>query len=198
MNLNEIDMAGYKLLGNKEYVDGDMVWFENGLAGKAILDGSYTGWLTIKEFNNSLYGTVDINDVITVPAATNEIIVKVKQSFVKEYGANTIVNSINTCTDVVFNVGKNNYVMEIARPNGKKAMVPYDLSPEFFNMFKDLTGKITKVSKNTVATEKGDTIDSVYVSINLDTIPASVAPMNTIPSIEEDPLAFEMEESDAI
>jgi hypothetical protein len=198
MKLNEIDFAGYKLLGNKEYVEGDIVWFENGQAGKAIIDGTYTGWLTVKEFNHTLYGAVDIDDLIVVPEVNNKIIVKVQQRFVKDKGADKIIRSLNTCTDVTFKAGKNCYVMDVIRPDGASTSVPYDFGPAFFNMFKDMTGKIVKVSKNTVSTEKGDIIDSVYVSIDLDSIPESVAPVDVPEITEEDPISFDIEESDEL
>lgn len=198
MKLNEIDFAGYKLLGNKEYVEGDIVWFEEGQAGKAIIDGTYTGWLTIKEYNKAMYATVDIDDLVVVPGVSNKILVKVKQSFVRDKGADRIIRSLNTCTDVAFKTGKNNYVMEVTRPDGTSTPVPYDLGPTFFNMLKDVSGKIVKVSKNTVTSEKGDIIDSVYISIDLDVIPESVAPIGAPEVTEEDPISFVVEETDEL
>jgi hypothetical protein len=88
--------------------------------------------------------------------------------------------------------------MDVTRPDGKFTSIPYDFGPAFFNMFKDVAGKIVKVSKNTVSTEKGDVIDSVYVSIDLDTIPESVAPLEVLEITEEDPISFEIEESDEL
>ena len=172
LGLNEIDFAGYKLLNNKGYVDGDMVWFENGQAAKAIIDGTYTGWLTIREYNNKLYATVDIKDLIVVPEPNNKIIIKVQQGFVSKHGADKIIRAINTSRNVVIKSGgKDGFVMDIINAEGKKCSIPYDLRPVFFKMFKDLTGKIVKVSKNTVRTQAGMLVDSVYISIDLDTVP---------------------------
>jgi hypothetical protein len=83
--LNEMDFAGYELLGNNKYKIGDTVYFRNGQAAHAIIKCDkypYTGWLEIKEFNGRLYGAIDLKSLISVPKITNQIIIKVKQSFV--------------------------------------------------------------------------------------------------------------------
>lgn len=196
LGLNEIDYAGYKLLGNKEYVEGDIVWFENGQAGKAIIDGNYTGALTIKDIDGVLYGTVDINDLIEVPEVTNQIIMKVQQGFVKDNGADRIVRALNSSQRCTFKPDNGSYVLEVERADGKKTNIPYAFGPAFTNTFKGLSGNIVKVSKNVVNTATGAEVESVYVSIDLDVLPEVMIPAGSAIEISEED--FEIVETDAL
>jgi hypothetical protein len=197
LGLNDIDCAGYKLLGNKGYKPGDEVWFDNGMAGKAILDGQYTGLLTIKDIDGVLYGTVDVNDLITVPEVNNKIIMKVKQSFINKYGAAAVIRAINMASDIKFRTG-GNYDIEVLCSDGKTRNIPYDFNKTFFDMFKGITGKITKVSRNVVKTMTGSHIESVYVSIDLDSIPDVIIPTGSNLNEIEEPMEMVIEESDEI
>ena len=172
-----------------------MVYFENGQAGKAIIDGKHTGWLKIKEVDNSLFATVDVNDLIVVPEANKEIILKVNQGFVGKHGADAIIKVLTNAQNCVLRGSHDNFSIEVECMDGKTRKIPYDLCKEFINMFRNKTGKIVKVSKNTVKNQVGQTFESVYVSIDLNEMPEVIIPVGT-PVINEDPIEFE--ESDAI
>jgi hypothetical protein len=196
MELAEVPFAGYKLVNNKGYVNGDFVNFENGMAEKAILNTAFNGWAEIREFQNNFYAAIDLEDLIKAPAINNKIIIKVKQSFVREHGADVVLKALNIAKDCTLRSGGNNYNLEIECTDGKTRKVPYDLNSWFFNVLKDCSGSIVKASKNTVRTASGMEIDSVYINIDLNTIPE----VKGIPMPEYDEaIGFEVvEDSDEI
>jgi hypothetical protein len=196
--LNEMDFAGYELLGNNKYKIGDTVYFRNGQAAHAIIKCDkypYTGWLEIKEFNGRLYGAIDLKSLISVPKITNQIIIKVKQSFVDKYGADAVAKALGRATDVTIHAETGDYTMELVCSD-KARSIPYDLAPNnksyaLQRMFAGLTGKVVKVTNNIIDMKTGRG-NAVYVSIDLDTIPGMPAIESKAAVSVED---FEEEES---
>jgi hypothetical protein len=172
LGLNDIDFCGYKLLGNKGYTAGSYVYFENGQASKAILDGTYTGWLEIKEFNNNLYGAMDINDTIVIPERNNKILVKIQQGYINSNDIKKIEAEL-TNTEVTFSI-KNKFSLVVTLRDGTKKAYPYALTGSFSKMFDGMSGRITGVNINTTKSQTdGALYQSVYLNIDFEDVPVN-------------------------
>ena len=173
MGLAEVPFAGYKLIANKGYEVGEFVQFWNGIADKAILDGRFSGWAEIKEFDGKLYAAVELEDLVKAPAVDNRVIMKVQQSFVTKHGADEVIKALNLAKDCAFvaDASKKRFALEIDCMDGKKRDVPYDLNGWFFKILAGHAGTIVNVAKNTIRDMNGIEVDSVYVSIDLNEIP---------------------------
>jgi hypothetical protein len=76
----EVDFAGEKLIVNKGVIEGDVVEFKHGISELCMIEADINGEFEIRMFNDKLYASKLIKDLVTVPSIEDVAPIKLKDS----------------------------------------------------------------------------------------------------------------------
>lgn len=152
----EIDFAGEVIRYHKNIKGGEILEFKNGVAQTedkfAATKENINGLFVVKEFNNKLYATKQIKDLIPEVDTTNEIIFRASGSDVHKL-KDELINAQETRFEIVY--GKGNLIIADGKVVGKFITTP-GMGP-LNKLYNGLTG----VVKGLMVTEEKTNTGSV-------------------------------------